>query len=312
MLYRNYNPTSHKYIASLPCSLQGQWKQISRYYVPSRTPTQVASHAQKHFLRISGVTKRRSRFTAVEESILAASIHPPSDNHQAAATTTAATAPYNSASTASGSNHNSRRTPGMQHHVPAATATLFRSILSPHPTAAAAFAVTPYPPPPPDENGVALGIPIAPQLHLAPTPTGKLPMLPVQPGRISAPMMYPATTATAVIDGEITGAVNAHHQHQYHLHSAHRTRQKHGRTHHQGNSAGLHSAVKSRSGGVAKNTLKMVTRKASGKLPSTHFLQTRSTGSRSSTSTTDSSSACYSALDALAGVAAALADSAGT
>ena len=53
--------------------LQGQWKQISRYYVPSRTPTQVASHAQKHFLRLSGGTKRRSRFTAVEESLLVAS-----------------------------------------------------------------------------------------------------------------------------------------------------------------------------------------------------------------------------------------------
>lgn len=46
--------------------LQGQWKQISRYYVPTRTPTQVASHAQKHFLRISGNTKRRSKFAVVD------------------------------------------------------------------------------------------------------------------------------------------------------------------------------------------------------------------------------------------------------
>lgn len=50
--------------------MQGQWKQISRYHVPTRTPTQVASHAQKHFLRLSGGTKRRSRFTAVEESLM--------------------------------------------------------------------------------------------------------------------------------------------------------------------------------------------------------------------------------------------------
>lgn len=49
---------------------QGQWKHISHMYVPSRTPTQVASHAQKHFLRAAGVTKRRSRFTAVEAAVL--------------------------------------------------------------------------------------------------------------------------------------------------------------------------------------------------------------------------------------------------
>jgi hypothetical protein len=54
---------------------RGQWKQISRYYVPSRTPTQVASHAQKHFLRQSGAQKRRSRFSAVEEA--AAAPQPP-------------------------------------------------------------------------------------------------------------------------------------------------------------------------------------------------------------------------------------------
>ena len=55
--------------------MQGQWKSISRYYVPSRTPTQVASHAQKHFLRQSGAQKRRSRFSAVEEA--AAAPQPP-------------------------------------------------------------------------------------------------------------------------------------------------------------------------------------------------------------------------------------------
>ncbi len=45
---------------------KGQWKQISKYYVPSRTPTQVASHAQKHFLRVTGNAKRKSKFTAVD------------------------------------------------------------------------------------------------------------------------------------------------------------------------------------------------------------------------------------------------------
>ena len=50
--------------------MQGQWKQISRYYVPTRTPTQVASHAQKHFLRQAGSTKRRSKFAAVEHDYM--------------------------------------------------------------------------------------------------------------------------------------------------------------------------------------------------------------------------------------------------
>jgi len=53
---------------------KGQWKQISRYYVPTRTPTQVASHAQKHFLRLSGNTKRRSKFTVVEQNAIASGI----------------------------------------------------------------------------------------------------------------------------------------------------------------------------------------------------------------------------------------------
>lgn len=42
---------------------KGNWRGISRHFVPSRTPTQVASHAQKYFIRISrgddGQRKRR-------------------------------------------------------------------------------------------------------------------------------------------------------------------------------------------------------------------------------------------------------------
>lgn len=47
--------------------MQGHWRGISRHYVTTRTPTQVASHAQKYSLRTMGVTKRRSRFSALEE-----------------------------------------------------------------------------------------------------------------------------------------------------------------------------------------------------------------------------------------------------
>lgn len=48
---------------------KGNWRGISKRFVPSRTPTQVASHAQKHFLRLQGVTKRKSRFAVVDSQV---------------------------------------------------------------------------------------------------------------------------------------------------------------------------------------------------------------------------------------------------
>lgn len=48
---------------------RGQWRLISRHFVKTRTPTQVASHAQKHFIRLSGLTKRKSRFTSLESTL---------------------------------------------------------------------------------------------------------------------------------------------------------------------------------------------------------------------------------------------------
>lgn len=48
---------------------KGNWRGISKHYVPTRTPTQVASHAQKHFLRLQGVTKRKSRFAVVDSQV---------------------------------------------------------------------------------------------------------------------------------------------------------------------------------------------------------------------------------------------------
>ena len=40
---------------------QGQWCEIAKHFVRSRTSTQVASHAQKHFTRqADGKRKRRS------------------------------------------------------------------------------------------------------------------------------------------------------------------------------------------------------------------------------------------------------------
>ncbi|CAM8890275.1 hypothetical protein QQ045_027342 [Rhodiola kirilowii] len=49
---------------------RGDWRGISRKYVTSRTPTQVASHAQKYFLRIATLDnkKRRSSLFHMSES----------------------------------------------------------------------------------------------------------------------------------------------------------------------------------------------------------------------------------------------------
>ncbi|KAL2632309.1 hypothetical protein R1flu_016995 [Riccia fluitans] len=50
---------------------KGDWRGISRNFVQSRTPTQVASHAQKYFIRQSNLNKRKRRsslFDIVSES----------------------------------------------------------------------------------------------------------------------------------------------------------------------------------------------------------------------------------------------------
>lgn len=40
---------------------KGDWRGIARNFVVSRTPTQVASHAQKYFIRQSNATRRKRR-----------------------------------------------------------------------------------------------------------------------------------------------------------------------------------------------------------------------------------------------------------
>lgn len=56
---------------------RGDWRGISRNYVKTRTPTQVASHAQKYFLRRSNLNRRRRRsslFDITTDSVITLSV----------------------------------------------------------------------------------------------------------------------------------------------------------------------------------------------------------------------------------------------
>nr|CAB3464182.1 unnamed protein product [Digitaria exilis] len=57
------------FLAGLGKLGKGDWRGISRHFVTTRTPTQVASHAQKYFLRQNSLTQKKRRsslFDAVE------------------------------------------------------------------------------------------------------------------------------------------------------------------------------------------------------------------------------------------------------
>ncbi|XP_074573605.1 transcription factor KUA1-like isoform X2 [Curcuma longa] len=45
---------------------KGDWRGISRTFVITRTPTQVASHAQKYFLRQNSLSKKKRRSTLLD------------------------------------------------------------------------------------------------------------------------------------------------------------------------------------------------------------------------------------------------------
>ncbi|XP_076902421.1 transcription factor MYB1R1-like [Bidens hawaiensis] len=57
-----WNEDEHKlFLQGLQKVGKGDWRGISRNFVKTRTPTQVASHAQKYFLRQSNLNRRRRR-----------------------------------------------------------------------------------------------------------------------------------------------------------------------------------------------------------------------------------------------------------
>jgi SHAQKYF class myb-like DNA-binding protein len=47
---------------------KGDWRSISRTFVTSRTPTQVASHAQKYFIRLNSATRKEKRRTSIHDT----------------------------------------------------------------------------------------------------------------------------------------------------------------------------------------------------------------------------------------------------
>lgn len=55
---------------------RGDWRGISRSFVMSRTPTQVASHAQKYFIRQSSATRKKRRSSLFDMVSDTAGFHP--------------------------------------------------------------------------------------------------------------------------------------------------------------------------------------------------------------------------------------------
>nr|ATA67108.1 MYB1R1 [Lycium ruthenicum] len=59
---------------------KGDWRGISRNFVKTRTPTQVASHAQKYFLRRTNLNRRRRRSSLFDITTDSVSVLPTEEN----------------------------------------------------------------------------------------------------------------------------------------------------------------------------------------------------------------------------------------
>ncbi|KAG9152826.1 hypothetical protein Leryth_017650 [Lithospermum erythrorhizon] len=75
---RGWTQEEHKlFLLGLQKVGKGDWRGISRKFVKTRTPTQVASHAQKYFLRRNNLNRRRRRsslFDITTDSVCSHSI----------------------------------------------------------------------------------------------------------------------------------------------------------------------------------------------------------------------------------------------
>ncbi|KAJ0043005.1 hypothetical protein Pint_17162 [Pistacia integerrima] len=65
-----------KFLSGLKYCGKGDWKGISKFFVPTRTPTQVASHAQKYFIS-QAPTHRRNFRSSIFDLSLNQSVKPP-------------------------------------------------------------------------------------------------------------------------------------------------------------------------------------------------------------------------------------------
>ena len=59
-----------RFLLGLSALGKGDWRGISRHYVQTRTPTQVASHAQKYFIRQTSTGNKRKRRTSLFDTTL--------------------------------------------------------------------------------------------------------------------------------------------------------------------------------------------------------------------------------------------------
>ncbi|KAL5544717.1 hypothetical protein UlMin_008501 [Ulmus minor] len=94
---------------------KGDWRSISRNFVISRTPTQVASHAQKYFIRLNSVNRDRRRSSIHDITSINNGDHQVSPHHQGAPITGQQTNPNPPSASAMGAPHPPMKHRGQTH-----------------------------------------------------------------------------------------------------------------------------------------------------------------------------------------------------